>query len=43
MKQRNTLQWLSIVTGKAKLLVGVLVAVQAVRIFYKRVKGKLHR
>ena len=30
MKQRNTLQWLSIVTGKAKLLVGVLVAVQAV-------------
>lgn len=30
MKQKNTLQWLSIVTGKAKLLVGVLVAVQAV-------------
>ena len=30
MKQRNTLQWLSIVAGKAKLLVGVLVAVQAV-------------
>lgn len=30
MNQKNTLQWLSIVTGKAKLLVGVLVAVQAV-------------
>lgn len=30
MKQKNTLQWLSIVTGKAKLLVGVLVAVQTV-------------
>ena len=30
MKQKHTLQWLSIVTGKAKLLVGVLVAVQAV-------------
>ena len=30
MKQKNTLQWLSIVAGKAKLLVGVLVAVQAV-------------
>ena len=30
MKQKNTLQWLSIVTGKAKLLVGVLVAIQAV-------------
>ena len=30
MKQKNTLQWLSIVAGKTKLLVGVLVAVQAV-------------
>ena len=30
MKQKNTLQWLSITAGKAKLLVGVLVAVQAV-------------
>ena len=30
MKQKNTLQWLSITVGKAKLLVGVLVAVQAV-------------
>ena len=30
MKQKNTLQWLSIAAGKAKLLVGVLVAVQAV-------------
>ena len=30
MKQKNTLQWLSIVTGKTKLLVGVLVAIQAV-------------
>ena len=30
MKQKNTLQWLSIVAGKAQLLVGVLVAVQAV-------------
>ena len=30
MKQKNTLQWLSIAAGKTKLLVGVLVAVQAV-------------
>ena len=30
MKQKNTLQWLSIVAGKTKLLVGVLVAIQAV-------------
>ena len=30
MKQKNTLQWISNVAGKAKLLVGVLVAVQAV-------------
>lgn len=30
MKQKNTLQWISNVVGKAKLLVGVLVAVQAV-------------
>ena len=30
MKQNNTLQWLSIVAGKTKLLVGVLVAIQAV-------------
>ena len=30
MNQKNTLQWLSITAGKAKLLVGVLVAVQAV-------------
>ena len=30
MKQKNTLQWISIVAGKAKILVGVLVAVQAV-------------
>ena len=30
MKQKNTLQWLSIVAGKNKLLVGVLVAIQAV-------------
>ena len=30
MKQKNTLQWLSIAAEKAKLLVGVLVAVQAV-------------
>ena len=30
MNQKNTLQWLSIAAGKAKLLVGVLVAVQAV-------------
>ena len=30
MKQKHTLQWLSITAGKAKLLVGVLVAVQAV-------------
>lgn len=30
MKQKNTLQWISIAAGKARLLVGVLVAVQAV-------------
>lgn len=30
MKQKNTLQWISNVAGKAKFLVGVLVAVQAV-------------
>ena len=30
MKQKNTLQWLSIVAGKTKLLVGVLIAIQAV-------------
>ena len=30
MNQKNTLQWLSIVAGKTKLLVGVLVAIQAV-------------
>ena len=30
MKHKNTLQWLSIAAGKAKLLVDVLVAVQAV-------------
>ena len=30
MKQKNALQWLSIVAGKTKLLVGVLVAIQAV-------------
>ena len=30
MKQKNTLQWLSIVAGETKLLVGVLVAIQAV-------------
>lgn len=29
MKQKNTLRWLSAVTGKAKALVGLLVAVQA--------------
>ena len=29
MKQKHTLQWLSAVAGKAKLLVGILVAVQA--------------
>ena len=30
MKQKNALHWLSIVAGKTKLLVGVLVAIQAV-------------
>ena len=30
MKHRNTLQWLSTVTGKAKLLIGLLVILQAV-------------